>query len=97
MSQDFMAAGKMLAAEKNISLEKIMEAIKAASFVRLSRSAPLKPGVPLATFSRSTPLSNLICLEWIFKISNLLFKSGNGISIILSKLCKTSTACAILL
>mmetsp|Transcript_98 Transcript_98/g.207 ORF Transcript_98/g.207 Transcript_98/m.207 type:complete len:305 (-) Transcript_98:719-1633(-) len=48
----------------------------AASFNRFCRSAPVKPGVRRATFSRSTSLARVLPLECTFKISTRPCTSG---------------------
>merc|ERR1712164_217759 len=57
----------------------------AASFNKLDKSAPEKPGVLLAIVSMSTSPSNLLFLECTFKISILPFKSGTSTETCLSK------------
>ena len=52
-------------------------ASSAASFERFSRSAPVKPGVPLATVERSTSSARGLFLTWIFRISSRPRMSGS--------------------
>merc|ERR1712100_402166 len=57
----------------------------AASFNKLDKSAPEKPGVLLAIVSVSTSPSNLLFFACTFKISILPFKSGTSTETCLSK------------
>merc|ERR1719258_428496 len=57
----------------------------AASFNKLDKSAPEKPGVLLAIVSMSTSPSNLLFFACTFKISILPFKSGTSTETCLSK------------
>merc|ERR1719390_545660 len=57
----------------------------AASFNKLDKSAPEKPGVLLAIVSMSTSPSNLLFFACTFKISILPFKSGTSTVTCLSK------------
>merc|ERR1719478_1605438 len=57
----------------------------AASFNKLDKSAPEKPGVLLAIVSMSTSPSNLLFFACTFKISILSFKSGTSTETCLSK------------
>merc|ERR1740138_897573 len=57
----------------------------AASFNKLDKSAPEKPGVLLAMVSMSTSPSNLLFFACTFKISILPFKSGLSTATCLSK------------
>ena len=61
-------------------------AIIADSFKIFSSSAPVNPAVSSAILSKLTLSDNFLFLLWIFKISNLPFKSGVGIVILLSNL-----------
>ena len=54
-------------------------------FIKLAKSAPLKPGVPRAMTSKSTFRSILTSLAWVFKISRRPPTSGFGTDTVLSK------------
>mmetsp|Transcript_1765 Transcript_1765/g.6354 ORF Transcript_1765/g.6354 Transcript_1765/m.6354 type:complete len:278 (+) Transcript_1765:1299-2132(+) len=80
----------ILSTESSIS-SKVMESLflrpvkMAASFNKLDKSAPEKPGVLLAMVSMSTSPSNLLFFACTFKISILPFKSGLSTATCLSK------------
>mmetsp|Transcript_8286 Transcript_8286/g.26499 ORF Transcript_8286/g.26499 Transcript_8286/m.26499 type:complete len:245 (-) Transcript_8286:1742-2476(-) len=80
----------ILSTESSIS-SKVMESLflrpvkMAASFNKLDKSAPEKPGVLLAMVSMSTSPSNLLFFACTFKISILPFKSGLSTETCLSK------------
>mmetsp|Transcript_5976 Transcript_5976/g.18052 ORF Transcript_5976/g.18052 Transcript_5976/m.18052 type:complete len:313 (-) Transcript_5976:653-1591(-) len=59
-----------------ISFRDLLAAMMAASFIRFCKSAPVKPGVLLATFSRSTSLDKTLSLEWTSRILTLPWTSG---------------------
>ena len=52
----------------------------AASLTRLAKSAPLKPGVPRATTSRSTSGPSFLPLAWTARIAARSRRLGRGIS-----------------
>mmetsp|Transcript_28368 Transcript_28368/g.61709 ORF Transcript_28368/g.61709 Transcript_28368/m.61709 type:complete len:299 (-) Transcript_28368:25-921(-) len=61
-----------------ISLSSRRAARMAASFIRFCRSAPVKPGVRRAIFSRSTSLDRILPLACTFKISTRPWTSGRS-------------------
>ena len=54
--------------------------------MRFARSAPQKPGVCLAISAKLTSSAKGLSLEWTFRISSLLFKSGASKTTLLSNL-----------
>ncbi len=60
-------------------------ALRAASLVRFSKSAPVNPGVPLAIVSRLTSSASFFLREWTSKIASLALTSGLSTTTCLSK------------